>query len=304
MPIIYTESNDRKVSINIPVEANPGTMGVSIYDGNTKLVDVSQVTQTATGYEFVMPFNLTTADRDLRVRWVFEYTEDGSPYEYDQFKELSVCTPILPLNEIKGILGSESSDADVYEIERAVRYIIQSHTGQSFGRYVGVRSVTGSGKNFLKLPARLLEVKSVNGQETLFPRIVVRGDGWYLQSQMNGVPSMRADWDGWHENPWSGRVPITAPNSKTVLKFMSNVEYRIDGVWGWKAVPEGVKEAARLLINDYACGDSSYRDRFLVSMTAADWRIQFHDGAFSNTGNVRANQLLAEYTLQKGWLII
>jgi len=90
----------------------------------------------------------------------------------------------------------------------------------------------------------------------------------------------------------------------TWQEFKEGVIYPISGVWGYEAVPESVKEAARLLVNDYACADSQYRDRYLTSMTAADWRIQFNSGAFVRTGNVRADQLLSEYVTTRGWGVI
>jgi hypothetical protein len=39
-------------------------------------------------------------------------------------------------------------------------------------------------------------------------------------------------------------------------------------------------------------------------MTAADWRIQFYSGAYLRTGNVRADQLLADYVVTRGWGVI
>ena len=71
-----------------------------------------------------------------------------------------------------------------------------------------------------------------------------------------------------------------------------------------KPPADQVKEAAKLLVNDYACAEQTYRDRYLTSMTAADWRIQFHSGAFLKTGNVRADQLLRDFVLKGGWAVI
>jgi hypothetical protein len=85
---------------------------------------------------------------------------------------------------------------------------------------------------------------------------------------------------------------------------MNEAQYNISGQWGWNSVPAAVQEAAALLAHDYACADVLYRDRYLTSMTAADWRIQFNAGAFSDTGNVRANQLLEEYVIKNNWVAI
>ncbi len=79
--------------------------------------------------------------------------------------------------------------------------------------------------------------------------------------------------------------------------------FEITGDWGYKSVPAPVKEAARLLVNDYACSEQLYRDRYLESIKAADWRLQFSSRAWEYTGNVRADQLLSEYVILD-WAVI
>lgn len=302
---IYANSEDRTVSLDVPVTVNPGTTLVEVLKDDEIVHTVMSIDEEE--LSFTLPFALARTDSEYEVHWQFEYTEDGQDYEYDEYTPLSVITPILPLSEIKEILGEGSTDAEAEEVEKSVRYIIQAHTGQFFGKFIGKISVTGSGQNFLRLPRKLLTLNSINGSNHWVDSMTLRGAGWYLKSKTLAFPPpIRADWDGWNEATYaySGHVPIVAPNTKTLNKFLENVEYEIDGVWGWNAVPDAVQEAAKLLINDYACEDSQYRDRFLTSMSAADWRIQFHDGAFSNTGNVRANQLLAEYVLHRGWTVV
>jgi hypothetical protein len=286
-----------------------GTLQASVFEGDVLVHTPNTIaTEPDSRRSITIPYFLAQHDRQLRVEWQFTYVEDGQTYEYDEYDDVNVITPILPLAEVKRILGPEFNDTtDVADIERAVRYIIQAHTGQFFGKFIGVKYVSGGGDSYLRLPMRLIKLNSVNGNDYWNGMVALRGSGWYLQSRaIVGPPPVRADFDGWHEDPWgySGRVPIVAPYSRATMNFTEHAEYKIDGVWGWNSVPAPVQEAARLLINDYACADSQYRDRFLTSMTAADWRIQFHEGAFSNTGNVRANQLLAGYVLRRGWVVV
>lgn len=239
-------------------------------------------------------------DGELRVTWTFTIPSSGN---YTETQVYDVVTPILPLSEIKTIIESDS-DEDAKTIEQATRNIIKAHCGQDFGKYVGKISVSGSGEPNLRLPRRIISITSINDNTFMNSAVAVRGNGWYLMSKNRGVPSIRADFDGWHENPYTSEVPLVAPYASQYYTFTQHREFVIDGVWGWEAIPSEVGEAAKLLINDYACGDSIYRDRYISSMTAADWKIQFHDGAFTDTGNVRANQLLAEYVLRRGWVVI
>lgn len=305
MSTVYVNDANREVEITLPVTPIAGTLEVFIYDGDELVYDVPTVTIGSGGkLSFTLPFSLSQSDKDYEANWKFNYNENSAVHEYDQWVTINVVTPILPLDEIQQILGGEATSEEIGDIERAVRYIIQAHTGQFFGKFIGKKDVTGSGDSHLRLPMRLIKLVGINGNNLLNEAIALRGGGWYLRSKVWGVPSIRADYDGWHENPYTSPAPIVGPYSRNVHNFIENIEYEIDGVWGWNSVPLAVQEAARLLINDYACGDSNYRDRFLTSMTAADWRIQFHEGAFSNTGNVRANQLLAEYVLRRGWTVI
>lgn len=217
---------------------------------------------------------------------------------------LDVVTPILTIAEVRKIIDEDSNtvtpEEDVRAIEAATRHIINAHTGQNFGKFIGTKNVKGSDGTNLKLPARLLKFNKING---VLPgnNYRLENEGWSIRGFPWGVPTVRADYQGYH---MTNTGVIRNPNSVKMTTFNRLISYEIDGEWGWEAVPPQVKEAAKLLIADYSCSSVEYRDRYLSSMTSADWRIQFNDGAFEDTGNVRANQLLSQYVLRRGWMVL
>lgn len=235
----------------------------------------------------------TQSDGIILVEWTFSI--DGTEAKKKDY--LEVFTPYLTIGELKEI-NPAFTTAEAQRAEAATRHVINAHTGQDFGLYVGIKKVRGTGDSAVQLPARLIEfddVPNVNGT------FVVSNNGWVLKGLPWGVPPVKADYYGLHMHV--GGV-IHNPNMVKLNDWTDGWEYDVSGTWGWEFVPQPVKEAARLLVEDYSDPDSEYRDRYLTSMTAADWRIQFHSGAFRKTGNVRADQLLAKYVLKSGWAVV
>lgn len=298
---VYTDSANRTVYLDIPVIANTGTIDVEVLDDGEIVYEPATVAYEDGRYSFTLPFVLARADKDYRVHWKFTYTENGTSQEFEEYTTVHVITPVLTEREVREI-HPNATDDEVVKIERAVRAIIQAHTGQSFGKFNGSYSVRGNDENALMLPARLLELHAVNQLEDNPERyFAIEGDGWVLRHFPWGVPPVKADYHELHQHV--GGV-IHNPNNVRLGEWFKSSYYTIKGVWGWDKVPGAVKEAARLLVNDYACADAQYRDRYLTSMTAADWRIQFNSGAFARTGNVRADQLLSDYVLKRGWAVL
>lgn len=241
-------------------------------------------------YSVTLTMAQTQDQGEVNLAWAF--TMATVPVTKTDY--FNVFSPILSDTSIKKIHPNATSD-EVIAIERAVRLIIQAYTGQEFGHYVATKEIRGKGSKALYLPARLLELTSVNGivDPTHYQLV---DDGFTLINFPWGFPA-----DAYfltsgviHQSPYWFETGI----------WDHSCRYMVAGEWGYTSTPAPVAEAARLLVNDYACGDNQYRDRFLTSMTAADWRIQFNDGAFTDTGNVRANQLLHDYILTQDWVVI
>jgi hypothetical protein len=234
-------------------------------------------------------------DGEVAVNWTFSIPGSGSITDRTYY---DIVTPLLTKEEVAAIFSPQPlDDAEYIKIEAAVRHVINAHCGQTFGKYIATWKVRGDASNSLELPARLLEALNINGDAGANYNII--GGGFNLRRYEYAEVNIKADIGV----PQPSGV-IYDPYSINRRKYLGDQIYSIYGIWGYNAVPNTVKEAAKLLVNDYACADANYRDRYLTSMTAADWRIQFNAGAFINTGNVRADQLLEPYVMRRGWAVL
>ena len=254
---------------------------------------------------------------NLSVTWGFVIPGSGSYTDTINYK---VVRPYLTIAEVKAI-WPEASTADAIAVERAVRHVINAHTGQSFGYATKTLTVEGHGESALRLPERLVEIQTLSTlRATLnIHRSIITSDGWYLKKGWTDEVSVIESDDEYfgdyyvhndvdegepgYVKPGHGHI-INAPGSwGRATKWRDDYPFKITGKWGYVDVPEPVREAARLLVNDYACSEALYRDRYLESIKAADWRMQFSSRAWEYTGNVRADQLLSEFVLLD-WAVV
>jgi hypothetical protein len=301
---VYVNSKEVDRTVFLPFPETPASVDVFVYRDGVEIGELSTVTVGAEGIEAVLPFRMVQDDQRLELRWIITFEEDGEIHTIKKSTPIEVVTPILTNLEIISIMKEEWSQEnptqeEITSIEKAVRHIINAHTGQTFGKFVGVREVSGNGGTAILMPQRLIELTDVDGDST--NRYLVASDGYIMRFYPWGIPPVKADAYGLHMH--TGGV-IHNPNNVKMAEFASTRTFRINGVWGWDEVPAPVKEAAKLLVNDYACADSQYRDRFLSTMTAADWRIAFDSRAWIGTGNVRADQLLSGFVLNRGWAVL
>lgn len=305
--IIYADSTNRVVSLEVPVTAVDGTLFATIKKNGVAVYEVPVVTyDTATSsYRFTLPYFLSQEDAEFVVEWKFDYVENSQTYSFLRESKVTVVTPYVSFSTLEDMYGLELTTEEILTAERAVRTVINAHCGQSFGRYTGVKYAVGSGENALSLPARLISLDEITVDSPgldLYGTFDVAGDGWYIKPRIFGAQgfNIKADVSDFIEvngviyNPYGRRTGV----------FPTDTRYRIEGAWGWEEIPEPVIEATKLLVNDYAGPDSTYRDRYLESLTSPDWRIQFNSGAFRQTGNVRADQLLSEFVLKRGWAVV
>ena len=301
------------ISFYLPTSDTSVSSATYVVNGGTS--PTALVVTTASGIATAkLPY--FGSEVEVTVTWNFTVPGSGG---YSQVDKYQIVTPYLSIRQVKEIVPT-ASDVEAFDAEAAVRHIINAHTGQSFGYVVGDKAAVGNGDNGLALPSRLIRLTSfgLTGADTKLYDIAnypvgyptyflgngvydIVGDGWYIKT-LSGNPDLGIKADV-SEGIYTGGI-IYNPFSVRGRGFADDARFTITGEWGYLEVPRAIVEAAKLLVSDYSCADASYRDRFLTSLTSPDWRIQFHSGAFRDTGNVRANQLLSDYVLKRGWAVI
>lgn len=243
---------------------------------------------TLTNIEIDIPFSAVRYDGPVVA--LLTSLVGTEPLERRHF--FDVVTPVLSIEKIAGMVGDA---AEPQEVEKFVRHVVESYTGQSFGYRVGKEIVQGNGESRLYLRRRLLVLKGIkaNGVPRTPTPYAISGDGWYLYTDgPNWLEIREAPPDELLDYHISGPIRVPAWYRE---RFSDNVDYVVDGEWGYYHVPADVQAAAALLVNDYACPQAPYRDRYLNLIKSSDWTLDYNEQAWAGTGNARADSILNKY---------
>lgn len=293
---IYRDTNTR-ATFEHP---HPGPLNVEVFRSDVKIKEVSAVMpvdepNSPNLYSIPLTFEDTQFDGELDIKW---FTDS-----FSRTTSIKVVTPIVSLSKLQTVFEDTNKTLEeLKEIEASVRIAIESYTRQSFGYFIGTQVVVGNGENKVVLPRRLIKAINVSGGPPSY--FSIANTGWHLYIGNKNMLSIKeAPPEDYMESPtYMTHGVIVVPDSYW-KQFRIGARYTIEGEWGYYSVPEDVQEAALLLANDIACGDSIYRDRYIEMIKSADWNFSFSPGAYRATGNVRVDQLLSPYK-RDGMIII
>ena len=77
--------------------------------------------------------------------------------------------------------------------------------------------------------------------------------------------------------------------------FGEGSEYRVDGDFGWKVIPQDIQEACELLIQDIKSDNLKYINRYIESFDNEDFKIKFAKNPTAGTGNMFVDKILEKY---------
>lgn len=253
------------------------------------ILDVVEDTDFEPAQRWVVeiPLSETQDVRDFNIVWTFSVNgQDAAKVD-----RLTVVVPLVDLDDIRSELElpTETTDAQIVLMERRVRRIIEAHCNQKFEPRVETLTLTGVGTKQLTLPKRLISVTALrdNRAGALWFGFSIQNDGWALR-RVSGY---------YYGEDATSSAPIYAPYTSHGLyaKWPAGFVWEVTGTWGWEYVPEEVREAALTLLEQRLCSQSAYRDNYLSSMKAADWRFDYFQESILGTGNAVADSLLESY---------
>lgn len=266
----------------------PGPLVATVYRKGFSILVSDPIMPVAGRYTLPLTYKETQFDGPLDIAW------ENVDEEFLRTTSVNVITPLVPLSRLQTLFEDTNwTDSELSELENTVRVYIEAYTGQSYGYEVATHVVTGSGEKRVALPKRLIKATEIAGGPATF--FTVSNNGWYLYINHKTLLTIKeAPPEEAGQNIWVTHGVITVPDVYW-KQFRIGAQYSITGEWGYYTVPDDIQEAALLLANDFACGDSIYRDRYLKTMKAGDWNLGYSDGAYRGTGNVKADQLLEPY---------
>lgn len=278
---------------------------LSIYDADndsTPITGYENVSATddppAGKYSYLLTPNITSVNRVLEVRW--SYHLNSIPVTQTDF--YSIETPYSTISDAIDFLGYGSTPEeinykdpkDIVAAEKIARTIIEGYTGIKFYTYYGQQEVFGKGADAVELTEKILRIDQVYENDiliidnTISP--VFNTFGFTLEISPTGR-QVRIYYPGW-DLRYDNQI------DPTVLyygRFRDNARYVFQGQMGYKYVPQDIKLASLLLVNDIVSNDFNWRNKYLKKIDLSEISFEMAGGAFNGTGNVTVDNILDQY---------
>jgi len=255
-------------------------------------------------YEVYLPQEFTNRNRELKLRWEMIVQGDGIFKEHQVF----VVTPYVDLAQAVDMLGVSSDSSDPYYksyeelmmAERYARKVIENYTGQFFYLYDDLHMVYGDGADSLRLPFKINALHELYENDILLIDTINEINNWsydtIISESQFGIRINKANMLDNTVYTANGMVPPSINDTSSGV-FRSGSTYKVQGRYGWDAVPDDVEVATIELIKDYFSKDKLWRNKYIHSVQSFDWHFEYNTGAFIGTGNLYVDQLLLPYVL-------
>ena len=201
---------------------------------------------------------------------------------------IDIVRPYCDLNSL--VTNLDIKMAKAIEYERLARYIIDSHTN-GFSYIRKTKELIGNGTDELLLDETIHSLYKVYENEQLMYDSTIENNEveYKINRQLNAIVvdipegTNRIN----YAKQWRDRF--------LDIDFFDGYEYLIDGDYGWRVIPQDIKEACELLIQDIFKDNIKYINRYIESFDNDDFKIKFVKNWTATTGNLVVDRILEKY---------
>jgi hypothetical protein len=213
---------------------------------------------------------------------------------YDYLDEVVVATNIdvvRPYTNISTLATDlNKTVAQVKEMERIARYIIDSEVSQGFGYVRKEKEIVGNGSDYLVVNEKINKLYKVYENGTLL----------YDSTSDNNEITFAISKDKTsvvplHEESNKTEYPQVWRDRYLSRAFSDGYDYVIDADFGYKVVPQDIQEATRLLCSDISSDNMKYLNKYIESFDNDDFKIKFAKNFNASTGNLVVDRILTKY---------
>lgn len=254
-------------------------------------------------YQIVIPFEHCQRNRTFKVVW--EYEVDGNAASHSQY--VDVVTPYVNLSDAwdEMNIGTDPSDPnyktykEMQAAERYARKLIEDFTEQSFYLYDDTHIAYGFGSDILPLPYKINSLHKLYENDVLLIDNLAEINNWVYTPLVSesgyGIRVNRQELTDNVVYTANGMVPPTIYDHGDGSSFRDGYRYIVEGRYGWSKVPADVQEACIVLMKQFFSKDTEWRNKYVKSISAFDWKFEYNGEAQKGTGNLYADKLLTPY---------
>lgn len=297
----YLRSDGDSLAISYMADEAVTEIIYNVYDLDIKdYIQADQAESLGDGvFSILLSQDVCKYDRNLKIELqiisINQYTED------DLY--INLVRPYATAEEIAEELGftiteTPTSDkqytkAQIEKLERKARLFIDSKINDSFNFEYKTVGTYGMNTDLLHLGNRIESFDQIIFDDyvvydlTEDPEINELGQNVAISSSRYGLKVVS---EGTNIAEWVDVNPLAFAGY-----WSKDSAYLVRGEFGWRYVPEAIKEATIELINDMTCSDFIYRTRGIKSLKTDAYDIQFADSIINGSGNVLVDALIAPY---------
>jgi hypothetical protein len=285
---------------------------LEIYDDHTFLQLSVTVTSDGSGViSYQLPNDFEKYDETYAL-YIYTLDELDEPEETVVIDNLYIYRPYInPLS-----LADLECDQDQYiELERTARQIIDTMVG-GFYYTSGEMESVGLGADYLPVSKRINKINQViENNIKVYDRLdPIDGQHTYIVSPDKTAITIQVGNEYNRLQSKEVRLPIAASDSfmlygddydavqalteiKGAAMFPKDWDYTVYGEWGWPVVPQDIKDATKMLINDLKCGKLSYVQKYVTEYQTDQFRVKYSDLSLKGTGNLLVDKILEAYSI-------
>ena len=282
-----------------------------IHDDRTETIIQEAVQTNSEGVlEYTLTGDFEKFDESYSV-YIYSMDESEGPNQTVVIDNLHIYRPYInPLS----IAETPGEEEEYILLERTARQIIDVITGGFY--YKSEEFVAlGQGTDYLVFNKRANRINSVyennvkvydrinpiDGQHTYFitpdktaMTIAVNQEYNRLQSKEVRLPLAASDSFMFYGDDYDAVQALT--EIKGASMFPKDWDYLVYGEWGWPVVPQDIRDATKMLINDLKCNNISYTQKYISEYQTDQFRVKYSELATRGTGNLLVDKILEPYS--------
>lgn len=229
---------------------------------------------------------------------------------------VDTLTIVRPYVDVEDEYGEEEAE-EYAKYELMARTLIDAITG-GFRYTRDTFEVVGMGNDYLFLPPRLNKVVKVWENDILVYDAEAEtpvGPRKYVITQDHSALTIAipASVDGYNRMQSKPVVPRKAASDSFTLyntndspviiqtvagspMFPEGWDYVVVVETGWPVIPNDIKLATKILIEDMKCNQLPYLNNYITQYESEQYKLKFDPAAFKNTGNTTVDMILSNYS--------